>query len=330
MSNKLATLRDGLVHEVRDLFNAERQLLKALPKMEKRASNEKLKEAFHAHFLETEGQVARLEEIGQLLDEKVSGRTCKAMQGLIEEGSEIMEEECENCALIDALLIGAAQRVEHYEMAAYSAAHAMAVELGQDEVAGLLEETLEEETNADKMLSSIASDEVLSQANFGSNMDDEQRDARPAAGQKSQNQRRGGNAARALGIVACLVLTHPLGTVAFADSERSRIENEAEATKYKSDSTGSNVRDRNASRVTADDQKMGGPEMEVVASIRREIVANDNLSTNAHNVKIVVEKGQVLLRGPVKSAEEQAWIQDAAARVARGYSVVNQLGVSPG
>ena len=119
MTTKLTTLRDGLLNEVKDLYSAEHQLLKALPKMEKKAENQKLKEALHAHLLETEGQIERLDKIGTLLDAKLSGKTCKAMQGLIEESNEVIGEQSDNKALLDLLLIGAARRVEHYEMAAH-------------------------------------------------------------------------------------------------------------------------------------------------------------------------------------------------------------------
>lgn len=326
---KLNTLLDGLLDELKDLYSAENQLLKALPKMEMKATNENLKEAFSAHLIETEGQVKRLDEISNLLEQKLSGKTCKAMQGLIEEGAHILEQESHNKALIDALLIGSAQRVEHYEIAAYGTAHDMAVELGQNKIAKLLEETLQEEMKVSKKLTTISEDEVLSEANLDSNLDDEKREAKTASMQKSQNERKSGNTARVLSIAACLALTYQLGSVAFAETQQTKAKNEAEASNYNSDNTGRNIRDRNESRSTADDQKMGGSELEVLARIRREIVANDSLSTNAHNVKIIVENGRVILRGPVKSAVEKTWIQEATVRMASGYNVVNELEISP-
>lgn len=328
--SKLNTLRDGLLDELKDLYSAEHQLLKALPKMERKASSPALKKAIHGHLLETEGQVERLDEIATLMEEKLTGKTCKAMRGLIEEGSEVIEEESHNEALLDALLIGAARRVEHYEIAAYCNARAMAHELGEDAVAKLLAQTFDEEMKADQKLSSISEEEVLSQANVDSGMDDKNGGAKSATIQKSQNQKKSGNAARVLSFLGCLFLIHQVGSVALAETEQSRVTHEVEATNYKSDNTGRNVRDRNDARATADEQKMGGSELEVLAGIRREIVANEELSTNAHNVKIVVENGKVILRGPVKSAQEKAWIQEATARMASGYKVVNQLEVTPG
>lgn len=158
---KLETLKDALVEELKDIFNAEQQLLKALPKMEKKASLEKLKEAIRSHLSETEEQVVRLEKIQSILGVKLSGKKCKAMEGLIEEGKEVLELKSKNEALIDALLIGAAQRVEHYEIAAYGTARAMARELEEEEIVSLLSETLDEEAAADEKLSAISENEVL-------------------------------------------------------------------------------------------------------------------------------------------------------------------------
>ncbi len=146
--------------ELKDLFSAENQLLKALPKMAKKATAPSLKAAFTSHLKETEGHVTRLETIGETLGIKLSGKTCKAMQGLAEEGKEVLEEDGEP-SLIDAALIGAAQRVEHYEMAAYGVTRAMAHSLGQTKIAALLQQTLNEEGAADKKLTKIAEDEVL-------------------------------------------------------------------------------------------------------------------------------------------------------------------------
>lgn len=329
MTTTLNTLRDGLLDGIRDLYSAEGQLLKALPKMEKKATNQKLKVAIHAHLLETEGQVERLDEIGKLMDEKLTGKTCKAMQGLIEEGKEVLGAESENSALLDALLIGAAQRVEHYEMAAYGTARAMALELGEDEIAMLLKEALDEEVDANKKLTSILKEEVISQANLDSSTGNGNHATKRVPIEKSQSQKKIGNGVRTLAISACLALPYLLGSIAIAETDASRIENEVEARDYKSDNTGHNIRDRNDSRVTADDQNLGGAELEVLARIRREIMRNENLSVSAHNVKIIVENGKVILRGPVKSVQEKTWIQEATTRVASGYGVVNQLEISP-
>ena len=170
--SKSETLTDGLLDELKDLYSAENQLIKALPKMAKKAVNPKLKNAFTSHLEETQGQVDRLDRISTLIKQPLSGKTCKAMKGLLEEGKEVLEKESENDALIDALLIGAARRVEHYEIAAYCTARAMAAELGQDAIAKLLGETFDEEMKADSGLSGILKDEVLPEANSSSDEDE--------------------------------------------------------------------------------------------------------------------------------------------------------------
>ena len=171
---ELETLSQVMEDELKDLYSAENQLLKALPKMAKRTSTPSLKEAFTSHLKETEGHVKRLQTIGTTLEMKLGGKKCKAMEGLIEEGKEILEEKGEP-VLIDAALIGAAQRVEHYEIAAYGTARAMAERLGQTEVASLLQETLDEEGATDKKLTQIAEDEVLVEAgNLGQDGEEEE------------------------------------------------------------------------------------------------------------------------------------------------------------
>jgi ferritin-like metal-binding protein YciE len=157
------SLSDLMHDELKDLYSAENQLLKALPKMAKKASSSHLKEAFTGHLKQTEGHVRRLEEIGKILKIDLGGKKCQAMEGLIKEGSEVLEEDGP-AAVIDSALIGAARRVEHYEMAAYCATRGMAEELGNDDVAKLLEETTNEESAADDKLKAIAQDEVFPQA----------------------------------------------------------------------------------------------------------------------------------------------------------------------
>ena len=157
------SLQSLLEDELKDLYSAENQLVKALPKMAKNASNPKLKQAFTSHLAETEGHVKRLDRIAKLIDAKLTGKKCHAMEGLIEEGKEIISEDGEE-AVIDAALIGAAQRVEHYEIAAYGTVRAIAEQLGQKEVVRLLQQTLDEEGAADKKLTAISEGEVLSEA----------------------------------------------------------------------------------------------------------------------------------------------------------------------
>ena len=152
---KLESLQDLYVSELKDLYSAENQLLKALPKMAKAASSPDLQAAFKDHLEETRGQVERLEEIFKKLDHSPKGKKCKAMEGLIKEGEELIAEDAES-EVLDAGLIAAAQRVEHYEMAGYGCVRAYARLLGDEDAAELLQETLDEEGAADKKLTDIA------------------------------------------------------------------------------------------------------------------------------------------------------------------------------
>jgi ferritin-like metal-binding protein YciE len=159
----LDTLHAALEDQIRDLFSAENQLVKALPKMAKAATSPKLKDAFTSHLEETRGHVDRLQEVAKILEIKPGGKKCKAMEGLIAEGSDVLEEDGQG-PVIDAALIGAAQRVEHYEIASYGTARAMAEKLGLQDVAKLLQTTLDEEGAADQMLTDISEEEVLDAA----------------------------------------------------------------------------------------------------------------------------------------------------------------------
>jgi ferritin-like metal-binding protein YciE len=160
---KLDSLQDVFTDLIRDLYNAETQLVKALPKMAKAASSEKLREAFESHLEETQGQVERLERICVDMGIRSKGKTCKAMKGLIEEGAEVIEADGDDAAR-DAALIAAAQKVEHYEIAGYGTARTFALLLGQDDAATLLDETIQEEGAADKKLTSIAESGINAQA----------------------------------------------------------------------------------------------------------------------------------------------------------------------
>jgi ferritin-like metal-binding protein YciE len=151
----LDSLNALFLNELKDVLNAEKQLVTALPKMAKAAESPDLATAFTKHLQETEGHVARLEQIFAMLDEPARGKKCKGMEGLLEEGKEILEEEGEG-SVIDAALISAAQRVEHYEIAAYGGLRSFAKLLGQDKAVKLLEQTLAEEEAADKKLSTLA------------------------------------------------------------------------------------------------------------------------------------------------------------------------------
>ena len=152
---KLKNLEDFLIDELKDLYSAEHQLIKALPKMAKAAASEELKAAFEEHLKQTEGHAKRLEKIGKYFDRPMTGKKCAAMEGLIEEGKEIMEEDAAP-EVLDAALITAAQKVEHYEIASYGSARTHAALLGHTEVEDLLQETLDEEADCDEKLTEIA------------------------------------------------------------------------------------------------------------------------------------------------------------------------------
>jgi ferritin-like metal-binding protein YciE len=151
----LESMEDLFVHELKDLYSAEKQILKALPKMAKKASNPELRQAFQKHIDQKEQQVQRIETIFESLNGKPRGVKCIGMEGLIEEGQELMDEDMPE-SLRDAALIGAAQRVEHYEIAAYGTARSFAKQLGLDEAVRLLQQTLDEEAETDELLTSIA------------------------------------------------------------------------------------------------------------------------------------------------------------------------------
>ena len=167
------SLADVFEEGLKDIFSAENQLLKALPKMAKKASNQNLKGAFLAHAKETEGQIERLKQLGESLEIKLTGKVCKAMQGLIEEGKEVLEEESENPALIDIMLITAAQKCEHYEISGYGSLSAVAQALGYDEAVELLDATLEEESATDEKLTQISQDEIMDEAKASGEGDEE-------------------------------------------------------------------------------------------------------------------------------------------------------------
>jgi ferritin-like metal-binding protein YciE len=153
------TLQEKLVDEIRDLYHAEKQLVKALPKLARNATHEDLRAALESHLEETREQVTRLEEVFSALDENARAKPCPGMAGIIEEGSELLEEE-EPGSVMDAAIIAAAQRTEHYEIGAYGTCVAWARLLGLDEVVSLLEQTLEEEKAADQKLTALAEQEV--------------------------------------------------------------------------------------------------------------------------------------------------------------------------
>jgi ferritin-like metal-binding protein YciE len=160
---KMKTLNDLFMHEIKDLYSAEKQLTKALPKMAKAASSDDLRQAFESHLHETEEHISRLEEIMQQFDIPNRAPKCKAMEGLIEEGKEILEEDMDD-EVRDAALISAAQRVEHYEIAGYGCARTFAELLGHSDAQQILQRTLDEEKATDEKLTQIAMQHVNAEA----------------------------------------------------------------------------------------------------------------------------------------------------------------------
>ena len=188
------SFHDAFIDELRDTYDAERQILKALPKMVKAAGSDELREAFSSHLEETRGQVGRLEQVFASLDEKVRGKHCDGVAGIIEEGKSIMEEDFED-ATMDACLIAAGQRVEHYEMAAYGTLVAWAEAMGHAEVAELLQQTLDEEKAADEKLSAIAGsglNQAAADASGGEDVDEEDEDAPAPARKKAAPKKKAG------------------------------------------------------------------------------------------------------------------------------------------
>jgi ferritin-like metal-binding protein YciE len=167
------TLHDAFIDELRDSYDAEKQLTKALPKLAKAASNPQLRQAFESHLKETQGHLERLEQVFESLDEKVRGKHCDGIAGIIEEGKSVMEEDLDETTM-DACLIASGQRAEHYEMAAYGTLIAWAQAMGHTEAAKLLRQTLDEEKAADKTLSGLAEGGINQSAADAAHPDDDE------------------------------------------------------------------------------------------------------------------------------------------------------------
>jgi ferritin-like metal-binding protein YciE len=183
------TLHDAFIDELRDAYDAEKQLLRALPKMAKKATSEDLSAAFEAHLEETRGHVDKLEQVFGTLDEKVRGKHCDGIAGIIEEGKSVMEEDFD-AETMDACLIAGGQRAEHYEMAAYGTLIAWAKVMGHTEAADLLEEILEEEKAADQKLSALAEGGInqaaADEAHPAEDDEDAEEDEKPAGPAKKK------------------------------------------------------------------------------------------------------------------------------------------------
>ncbi len=155
MPAKEKTLHDLFLHTLKDIYYAEKQILKALPRMAKNAESEELKQAFETHRDETEGQIERLEQVFKMLDKAARGVQCEAINGILEEGKEVMEDFADSEAL-DAGILAAAQAVEHYEITRYGSLKTWAQELGMNDAAKLLDQNLEEEKKTDALLTKLA------------------------------------------------------------------------------------------------------------------------------------------------------------------------------
>lgn len=177
---KMESLQELYLEQLKDIYDAENQLLKALPKMAKQATNEELKAAFEQHLEQTQEQVSRLDQVFEELGEKPKGHKCKAMQGLIEEGKELMEQDADE-DVMDAGLICAAQKIEHYEIATYGCLRTYAEVLGFDDQAELLQETLDEEKDTDESLTELAVSCINLEAET-EDSDEEEETPQPARG----------------------------------------------------------------------------------------------------------------------------------------------------
>ena len=188
-------LREALVDEIKDIYNAEKQIVKALPKMVKGATSDELREAFESHLEETENQVTRLERVFELLDEKPRGKHCAGMAGILEEGSDMLQEDAED-SVMDAMLIAGAQRVEHYEITAYGTCIAWAEALSLTEVAEILGESLAEEKAADEKLSALAESGINDAATAGESEDEMEEDDEESKSRSSGGSEQPGASAR--------------------------------------------------------------------------------------------------------------------------------------
>jgi len=187
-------LRELYLDELKDLYSAENQLIKALPKLAKTSTSDELREGFEQHLEQTKGHVERLEQIFEAMDESPKGKKCAGMEGLVKEGSEVMDEDFEG-AVMDAALIGAAQRVEHYEIAAYGTVIAFANQLGESEHASLLKQTLEEEKETDEKLTSL-SEEINSQATSEGMGSEEEEELTTASSRSGSAKKKGRGSSR--------------------------------------------------------------------------------------------------------------------------------------
>jgi ferritin-like metal-binding protein YciE len=184
MTMQKDSLQELYIDELKDLYSAETQMVKALPKMAKAAANDQLRQAFEEHLRQTSEHVSRLEQIFEQIGEKPNGKKCLGMEGLVKEGSEVMKEDYSD-QVKDAGIIGAAQRVEHYEIAAYGTVRTFAELLGESEHVSLLEETLNEEKQADEKLTQLAEEVNTAAAGEGGPMVEASRESSRAKSRRA-------------------------------------------------------------------------------------------------------------------------------------------------
>ena len=185
---KMETLQELYLEQLKDIYDAENQLMKALPKMAKAATNEELRAAFEQHLEQTQEHVSRLEQIFEELGEKAKGQKCKGMQGLLEEAKDMMEEDADE-DVMDAALICGAQKVEHYEIAAYGTLRTYAEMLGFDDQADLLQETLDEEKDTDENLTELAVSCVNLEADEGGEDEEEEEEEEQASAKAARKSK---------------------------------------------------------------------------------------------------------------------------------------------
>ncbi len=324
----LKNLEDCLTQQLKDLYSAEYQILANLTLLEQRATSRSLKQAAHAHLLATEGHLERLEDIGVLLNVSVSGQLCEAVRGLIDESKRIHDEHYENKALLDIVLIGVTQRAEAYAISSYENTHAIAVELGLDVVARLLEETLIEDRAAQSTFSAICFGEILPRANIPASGDDKEQRINGSALPKTQPRRPSLSTSRMLGFAGCLFLSQQGGlSPAQAEGAQRPIR---VSPQYRTLDAAHRSARAHQTATSAERSHVTGTELGMLARIRRDIVTNATLSPKARRVSILLDQGKIHLRGPVQSLSEKDWLEKTSARASLGYVVINHLQIVPG
>lgn len=349
--SELKELEDLLIEELKDIYDAEKQLKSAIPILARQASSCNLKVELSVHLEIIRERIQQLKKAEEMLKTSFSGKTCEAMRGLLTEGEQALDEERTNLDIIDALLIGCLRRVMHYQLATYSTAIFIAEELGEDLLVRLLNSIIDEVSFADQALSEILLDEVLPSAAQALSFAEKTEysdstlkelcvknavlDCGTISGTlivKREPGKKVSTLVRSLlvagGLFSALALN---GTSVSAEGKPSGgvLQNEERALTYTPDNSGRNIRDRNAYRKTVQDQSNAEGDIEVAARIHWELVSfQKELSVNARNIKVIVESGLVTLRGPVETSEEKSAIEDIALRVAKGYRIINQLEIA--